>query len=57
MTKPSDEREPQQTLQSVRPYHTPQLSLYGAMKRLTAGGTQKAAENPAEAPGQGLFRV
>jgi hypothetical protein len=52
MTRPSDEQEPQQTLQCVRPYHAPQLSVYGAMKALTAGGSAAASEN-AQGVGQG----
>jgi hypothetical protein len=57
MTTPSDEQEPRQALQSPRPYHTPQLSVYGAMKTLTAGGTTQADEGAkGVGGGQGLRR-
>jgi hypothetical protein len=57
VTRPFNEQELRQTRQSARPYHAPQLSVYGAMKTLTAGGTTQANENAVGfPPGQGLRR-
>jgi len=46
--KPEDHKEPEGQPQA-QPYHAPRLQVYGAMTRLTAGGSGNANEG-AEGP-------
>ena len=44
MTYETTDQKPEARQPNVRPYHTPRLFVYGAMRELTAGGTGIAAE-------------